>query len=274
MTKRLADGFFTALYISLIAAAALFLLIPVIVSVILSFDARSFIGPFPPKDLSLRWYREFFNDSYYHAGLMTSLYVAGFATLFSTVTGALAAIALDRLQFRGRDILQALFLSPLIIPSVIIGFSVLIFAARLGIVDGMTRLLMGHVLITFPYVLRTTLATLKGIRPSYYEAALSLGATPAQALWHVVLPLARTGILAGAIFAFIISFDEVGVSLFLSDSFSYTLPVALLAQMHANLNLTVAAVSVLFILATILLIWILDRVAGLDKVVGTGIYGR
>lgn len=272
--KRHGDAVFRIVYVGLLVAFGLFATIPVLVSIVLSFDARSFMGPFPPTSFSLRWYYEFLGDPYYHAGLRTSLIVSTVATFVSTTLGALAAIGLDRASFRGKALLQAFLISPLVIPTVVIGFAVLMFASRLGIIDGMPRLIMGHILITFPYVLRTTSAALIGIRPSYYEAALSLGARPRQALWRVTLPLARAGIVAGAIFAFVMSFDEVAVSLFLSDPFTYTLPVALLAQMRANLNLTVAAVSVMFIVATIVLIVVLDRLAGIDTLIGRGVYGR
>jgi putative spermidine/putrescine transport system permease protein len=261
-----------AVYLAVLALAAAFALLPILVSIVLSFDGRTFIGPFPPQSLSLRWYEEFLNDSYYHEGLKTSLLVSGVATLVSTVAGVAAAVALDRFDFPGRQVLQALLVSPLVIPTVVIGFAMLMFASRIGIIDGLPRLIMGHIIITLPYVVRTTLASLVGIRPSLFEAALSLGATPAQALLKVTLPLAKTGIVAGAIFAFVMSFDEVAVSLFLSDPFTYTLPVALLAQMRADLNLTVAAVSVIFLVFTLLLIWLLDRVIGLDRLVGQGIY--
>lgn len=272
--KRLSDGIGIGVYAVLIGLATLFLLIPILVAIILSFDARSFIGPFPPTEFSLRWYEEFLTERTYHEGLRTSLIVSGIATLVSTVTGTLAAIALDRGQFRGRAVLQTAFLSPLVIPTVVIGFGVLILTARLGIFDGMQRLVIGHVLITFPYVLRTVLAVLSGIPRSYTEAALSLGARPWATTLQVTLPLARSGIIAGAIFAFVMSFDEVAVSLFLSDPFTYTLPVALLAQMRANLNLTVAAVSVIFLVVTVLLILALDRFAGIDTLAGRGVHGR
>lgn len=272
--KRIADALFEAIYLSLVTIFIAFSVVPVIVAVVLSFDARSFIGPFPPKDLSLRWYESLFADSYYHDGLVTSLLLATISTLIATAIGALAAIALSRATFRGQAALQAALLSPLVIPNVVLGFGMLVFAGRLGIVDGMTRLIMGHVLITFPYVMRTTAASLVGIKASYYEAALSLGARPWKALLQVTLPLARTGIIAGAVLGFVNSFDNVGISLFLTDAFTVTLPVAILAQMRANLDLTIAALSVVFIVATVLLILLLDRLAGLDTVVGRGVYGR
>lgn len=272
MIRRYGDLAGLAFYFMLLGVAALFALVPIAVSIVLSFDNRTFIGPFPPTDFSLRWYEEFLTDSYYHEGLKVSLLVSGIATAVSTAAGVMAAVALDRFRFPGSNVIQALLVSPLVIPTVVIGFAVLMFASRLGIVDGLPRLIMGHVIITLPYVVRTTLASLIGIRPSLYEAAISLGATPLQALWKVTLPLARTGIFSGAIFAFVMSFDEVAVSLFLSDPFTYTLPVALLAQMRADLNLTVAAVSVIFLVFTILLIWLIERLVGLDRLVGQGIY--
>ncbi len=272
--KRMGDRVGTAIYAAILLVAAVFLIIPIVVSVVLSFDARSFIGPFPPTEFSLRWYRSFLNDTYLHEGLYTSLIVSGVATVVSTVLGTLSAIAIDRGTFRGRAILETIFLSPLIIPTVVTGFAVLIFTARLGIFDGMTRLILGHVLITFPYILRTVLAVLSGVPRSYTEAALSLGARPWMATLQVTLPLARSGIIAGAIFAFVMSFDEVAVSLFLSDPFTYTLPVALLTKMRASLDLTIAAISVIFLMVTVVLILVLDRLAGVDTLTGRGVHGR
>ena len=253
MSKRIGDAVFQTVYLSILTLFIAFSLTPVLVAVVLSFDARGFIGPFPPTEFSLRWYDKFLGDDYYYDGLGTSLIVAGIATLVSTVLGTLAAIGLDRARFRGRAALTALLLSPLVVPNVVLGFGMLMFASRLGIIDGLPRLIMGHVLITFPYVMRTTAASLIGIRASYYEAALSLGARPWRALVQITLPLARTGIIAGAIF---------------------TLPVAILAQMRANLDLTIAALSVIFIVATVFLIVLLDRLAGIDAAVGRGVYGR
>lgn len=274
MNRRLQDALFGFGYWGLILLGVAFLAAPVVVALILSFDARSFIGPFPPQELSLRWYREFLSNPIYRDGLRTSLIVSGVATAVSTATGALAAVALERGRFPGRSVLQALFLSPLVIPTVVIGFGMLLFASRIGVTDGLPRLIMGHVIITFPYVVRATTAALVGIRPTLNEAALSLGATPRRALWRITLPLARTGIITGAVFAFVMSFDEIAVSLFLSDPFTFTLPVALLSQMRASLNLTVAAVSAIFLVATLLLILLLDRLVGLETLMGQGVYRR
>jgi len=266
------DWWATLVFGALLLFTIVFALIPLVMAVILSFDGRDYLGPFPPPSWSLRWYREFFSSTYYLDGLVTSLIVAVVATCGALAVGVSSAVFLDRYRFRGRDLLQAIFLSPLIVPTVVLGFAVLLYASALGIFEGMPRLIAGHLLITLPYVIRACLGSLAGIPPSLNEAAMSLGATPTQAFFRVTLPLAKTGVIAGAIFAFVMSFDEVAISLFLSDPFTYTLPVALLAEMRANLNLTVAAVSVIFMLFTLVLIWLLDRFIGLDQVVGRGVY--
>jgi putative spermidine/putrescine transport system permease protein len=128
------------------------------------------------------------------------------------------------------------------------------------------------VIITLPFTVRAALAGLVGVRRSLVEAAMSLGATEGRAMLDVVVPLARTGMVSGALFAFALSFDEVAVSIFLSDPFTTTLPVALVAEMRANLNLTIAAVSTLFVVLTVALILVLDWLVGLDRVIGYGIY--
>ena len=122
---------------------------------------------------------------------------------------------LDGCEFPGKAALEALFLSPLVVPAVVIGFALLLFFALLGVFDGFTRLLGGHIIITLPYTVRTTLAGLVGIRKTLTEAAMSLGANERRAFWDVTFPLARTGMVAGAVFAFAFSMDDVAVSLFL-----------------------------------------------------------
>ena len=260
------------LFRMMLATAVLFLVLPIIVSVVMSFDNRQFIGSFPPTQFSLRWYRSFLDNPAYLDGLVVSLKLAGLSTLVSTVAGASAAYVLSIGQWRGRDMMEILFLSPKFVPSVVIGFSILGFASAIQIFDPFTRLIMGHVVITIPFTVRATLASLVGIRPSLVEAAISLGAPPWRAFLDVTLPLARTGVIAGGLMAFVLSFDEVAVSLFLSDAFTQTLPIALVAEMRANLNLTVAAISTVFAALTVLIVLFLERTVGLDRVIGQGLY--
>jgi putative spermidine/putrescine transport system permease protein len=256
----------------LLVLTVAFLVVPIIVSVVLSFDDREFIGTFPPSHLSLRWYRSFMQNPTYLDGLVVSLKLALLATLVSTAAGTAAAVALAESQWRGRTFLETLFLSPRFVPTVVIGFSILGFSSTIHVFDPFTRLVMGHVVITLPFTFRATLASLVGIPRSMGEAALSLGATPWRAFLGITLPLARTGIIAGALMAFVLSFDEVAVSIFLTDAFTQTLPIALVAEMRANLNLTVAAVSTVFAGIAVLVVIFLDRAAGLDNIIGRGMY--
>lgn len=255
-----------------VGTAILFLLFPIAVSVLLSFDDREFLGKFPPSSYSLRWYRAFLDNPAYLEGMWTSFRLAVISTFISTCAGVAAAVSLTRTRWRGRDFIETLFLSPKFVPTVVIGFSILGFASALHIFDAFTRLVMGHVVITLPFTFRACLASLVGIRRSLVEAAVSLGAPPWRAFFDITLPLARTGILAGALMAFVLSFDEVAVSLFLADAFTQTLPIALVAEMRTNLNLTVAAVSTMFASVTLVIVLLLDRVVGLDAVVGRGMY--
>lgn len=270
--KRYADDLGLAVVLVLIVATIVFLMIPMGFAAVMSFDARTFLGPFPPSEFSWQWYARFFSDDYYLDGLKTSLVMALVATTISTAIGVTAALVIDHYEFPGKAALSAFFLSPLMVPPVVIGFALLMFFSLIGVFDGFYRLIGGHVIITAPYAIRTTLASLVGIRRSLTEAALSLGATERAAFWEITLPLAKTGIVAGALFAFAISMDDVAVSLFLTDPHNYTLPVALLSMMRSAFDLTIAAASVLLMLLTVALIFTLDRAVGLDRIIGQGIY--
>ena len=270
--QRVADDVSGAIVVGTIWLTVVLLLLPLAITVSMSFDARDYLGAFPPPALSLRWYAKFFSDSYLLQGLQTSLQLAALTAFASTTLGLSAAVALERMPSRYAQPLISLFLSPLIVPGVVIGFALLIFYARAGVDNTFLRLLGGHVLITFPYAIRTVLAALGGIRPSLVEVAQSLGASPTRAFWTVTFPLARTGVAAGAIFAFVFSLDDVAVSIFLSDPHRYTLPVALVSMLHANFDLTIAAAAVLIIGASIVLMLMLDWLAGLDRVIGSGYY--
>jgi putative spermidine/putrescine transport system permease protein len=208
----------------------------------------------------------------YLGGLFVSLKLALLSAAISTAVGAGAAFALAQARWRGRDLIETLFLSPKFIPTVVIGFSMLGFASAIHIFDAFTRLVMGHIVITIPFTVRATLAGLVGIRRNLTEAAISLGASPWRAFLDVTLPLARTGIIAGGLMAFVLSFDEVAVSIFLTDAFTQTLPIALVAEMRANLNLTVAAVATIFATIAVLIVLFLDRAVGLDSIIGKGMY--
>jgi putative spermidine/putrescine transport system permease protein len=266
--NRTLDLIATAGVQTVVLCAVALLIFPLIVAVSMSFDARDYLGQFPPSKLSIRWFEQFFSDGYLLGGLRTSVMLATVAAVSASVLGLSASVAIRQLPGFARDLLTTIFVAPLIVPGVVIGFALLLFYARAGIDNGFLRLLGGHVLITFPYAVRTILAALDGLRPSLVEAALSLGANRRRAFWTVTFPLVKTGVAAGAIFAFAFSLDDVAASIFLSDPRNYTLPVALVSMLHANFDLTIAAVAVLYIGLTAATMLALDRTIGLDRLVG------
>ena len=272
MSGRVVDDLMRLVGLVLIGVIVLFLLTPIIVTAIMAFDARSYLGPLPPPALSFRWFAQFFSDDYFLRGLATSVELAVLSVAVALCVGVATAVAVERTRFAGKDALTSLFLSPLIVPPVVTGFALLLFLSHLGLINGFARLLCGHIIITVPYTIRATLAGLSGIDRSLGEAALILGATERHAFWDVTLPLARTSIVSGAIFAFAVSMDDVAVSIMLTDATTYTLPVALISSMRANFNLAIAAASVMLMLVTLALILILEKSVGLNRVVGQGVF--
>jgi putative spermidine/putrescine transport system permease protein len=272
VSGRLVDNAFRTVGLIVIGTVICFLLTPIVVTAIMAFDSRAYLGPLPPPSLSLRWFARFFSDDYFLRGLGTSAQLALLSVTISVCVGVATAFAVERMTFRGKDALVTLFLSPLVVPPVVTGFALLLFLSHLGVIDGFARLLCGHIIITAPYTIRATLTGLAGIDRSLTEAALILGATERKAFWDVTFPLARTSIVSGAIFAFAVSMDDVAVSIMLTDAKTYTLPVALISSMRANFDLSIAAASVMLMALTALLILILEKSVGLNRVIGQGVF--
>ncbi|MBY5833880.1 ABC transporter permease [Rhizobium ruizarguesonis] len=272
LAARSGDRIAGSLAYGVIGLGLAFLAIPLVITCVMAFDARTYLGPMPPPALSLHWFERLVSQADILASLRTSLILAVLTTVLSVTIGTAAAVGLARGNFPGKAALTSAFLSPLIVPPVVIGFGLLLFLSEAGITNGMARLLLGHVIVTLPYCIRTSLASLLGSDQRLTEAAMVLGATERQAFWTITLPLMRTGVVTGAIFAFAISMDDVSISLFLSDPSATTLPVTLVSNMRAAFDLTIAAAAVVLIAVTALLIVVLDRVVGFDTVVGQGLF--
>lgn len=271
-SKRNADAILHVSVTAAIAVTVAFLLFPVVVTTFMAFDAREFIGPFPPTDLSTQWFNKLWSDSYLWSGFNNSVLLAVTVTAVATAIGAAAGLAISRMTPRWRDLSTTAFLSPLVLPGVIIGFALLMFFSVFSALPVFPRLLFGHLIVTIPYTIRMTLVGLAGINTSLAEAALSLGANERQAFFTITLPLAKNGIAAGAIFAFAFSMDDLTVSLFLSDFDTYTLPVALVSLIRSHFELTIAAAAVALMALTVVLLFALDRVLGLERAVGQALY--
>lgn len=247
-----------------VVCAVLVLLAPLVVVIGVSVSSNPFIA-FPPRDFSLRWYHEVLTSGTYVASTLTSLKIAVCATLAATLVGGAAAVALHRRLLPGAQWMEGAFLSPLVLPTIIFAIGMLMLWSNLfGQVSPVT-LWLGHTVIAIPYVMRTTLASLADSDPFLEAAARTMGAGRLQRLWFVVLPQCAPGLGAGAFFAFNISFDEAVLSLFLRQPDLTTLPVQIYGQLEFSPDPSVAAVSTILIALTILMIFVIDRMLGLQR---------
>ncbi len=250
--------------VAFIALTALLLLAPLVVVVGASLTANQFVS-FPPQGLSLMWYEKVLSSPEYLSSGLVSLIVALLVTVTATLVGGAAAIAIHRKQLPGSQVLASLFLSPLVLPTIIYAIGMLMFwSAVVGPVS-LPVLWISHTVIAMPYVIRTTLAVLSESNPFLEEAARTMGANRMQRLWLVVVPQCAPGLAAGAFFAFNISFDEAVLSLFLRKPGMTTLPVQIYGQLEFSPDPSVAAVSSIMIALTIVLILVIDRLLGIKK---------
>jgi len=254
----------------LTALGLIFLLGPLVIVIGGSFSDSPFVQ-FPPKGFTLRWYEMLLKREDFLISFFDSIYIALWATALSTALGTAAALGLDRVV-KGvrREALATFFLSPLVLPTIITGVA-LFQAMRWTDIDfPYGVLIVGHTLITVPYVIRTVGATLLSMDHSVLEAAESLGATPWRVIRRVLLPMIAPAILVSVIFVFIISFDQVTVSLFLSSPDIMPLPIRVYNYIEFAIDPMVAAVSTVLIIFAYSLIIVLERIVGLNRVFGKG----
>lgn len=254
--------------IAFVLATGLFLLAPLIVVIGVSISESQFMA-FPPNGVSLRWYREVLASDAYLDAAWISLRVALLVTLSTSLIGGAAAIAIHRRRLPFSGTIEMLFLSPLVLPTIIYAIGMLmLWSATFGPVS-IPTLWIGHTVITLPYVTRTTLAVLAEADRHLEEAAATMGAGRLQRLWFVVVPQCLPGLAAGAFFAFNISFDEAVLSLFLRQPGLTTLPVQIYGQLEFSPDPSVAAVSTIMIALTIALVVVIDRAIGVRRVAGS-----
>jgi putative spermidine/putrescine transport system permease protein len=236
------------------------LLAPLVVVIAVSFGSSAAFE-FPPTGLTLRWFEAFFNSKPFVTSFFrVSLVVGLLAATLATVIGTAAAIGLVRFRFVCREALETFFLLPLLVPQILLGAALYLFYARLEIHASIFTLLSSHLIICTPYVIRSVTAGLAGMDRRLEEAAMSLGATPLQAFFKVTFPLLRSSLLSGAIFAFIISFSDINLALFLSGPESTSLPVHLFSQIQWEGDPTIAAASSLQIVIIGALILLVQRI--------------
>lgn len=239
---------FGVAFTAFILAVYAMLLMPLIVVVGVSLNPGSTFSV-SLEGVSLRWYKTFFESSAFVAALFeVSLPVALLSAIFATLIGASAAIALVRFNIRGRELVEATFMLPLLIPSILLGAALYLMFARFYGSGTFASLVIGHTLLGIPYVIRVVSAGLVGINPALEEAAISLGCSRIQAFNKVVMPLLRSSLMSGAIFAFIVSFSDINLALFLSGPHTTTLPLQIFSEIVWQGDPRVAAASTVQIL--------------------------
>ena len=230
-----------------------FLVTPLLVIVPLSFSAGTMLT-LPLPGLSLRWYADLASSAPWQNSLINSLIVGSIATVIATVLGTLAALGLARTEFPGKSLLMGILISPMIVPLVIVAAGAYFFLLPLGLTNSLLGLALVHAALGAPFVLITVSATLSGLDPSLPRAAASLGAPPIEVFRRVILPLISPGVISGALFAFITSFDEVVVAMFLTGPQNRTLPRQMFDGLRDNISPTILAVATLLILVAMLLL--------------------
>lgn len=248
-------------------AAVIFLLSPILVVVATAFTATNFIT-FPPQGFSLKWYAAALENRDLADALKGSLVVAITCGIVATLSGAAAAIGLAMSTFRGRDLIATLFLSPLMLPAVVLGIAVLQFFATLGLLGGFIGVLLGHLLIATPYAVRLVGVSLNGFDWDIYRSARNLGASQMVAIVRIVIPTIAPGMVAAFAFAFIMSFDEVTVSLFTTGPNFNTLPVVIFRWIEYSYEPVVAAASAITVAIACVAMLVIFWVFGVEKVFG------
>jgi putative spermidine/putrescine transport system permease protein len=237
-----------------------FLILPIMVIVPLSFNAEPFFT-FTPGMMrleadaySLKWYAEIFSDLKWTLAIQNSFFIGIFATILATSLGTVAAVGLASTEMPFKRAITALLLSPMIVPLIIIAAGMFFFYTRFNLVGTYAGLIIAHAALGVPFVIITVTATLSGFDRSLYHAGLSLGSSPLKTFGDVVIPLIRPGVISGGLFAFVTSFDEVVLVLFLAGPEQRTIPRQMFSGLREQINPTILAVATLLILISICLL--------------------
>jgi putative spermidine/putrescine transport system permease protein len=250
-----------------VGAVYAFLLLPLVIVVVAAFNAGNYFT-FPPQGFSLKWFANFFHRREFVQALWLSTELGVWTALASAVIGTMAAVPLVRGRFRGRDLLNAYVTSPLVLPQILTGVAMLQYFTLIGLGQSYWGLLIAHVVVTTPYVIRTVSATLYNFDLALEEAAQGLGASPLRAFFEVTLPIIKPGVVAGTVLAFAISFDNFTISLFLTSPKLTPLPIELFAYLKYSFDPTAAAASALAIGITLGLMLVIARFMGLEEFTG------
>jgi putative spermidine/putrescine transport system permease protein len=259
------DRFSFNLTFGLLAALGILLLVlPTFVVIVVSFTS-SFSLRFPPPGYSLKWYVALADAWQLQFAAWNSFQVALWTTLLSVALGVAASLAIARSDAWKARVLDSLFMSPLVLPALAFGLSALMLFSLAGVPISPLTLVIGHTIVCVPYVVRTTVAALAQLDTVLLESSASLGASRFYSFRRITLPLIRPGVMAGAFLAFMSSFDNVPVSLFLRDARTDMLPIRMWQDLEGRLDVTIAAVSGVMIVLTVAALMLMERTAGLSR---------
>jgi len=247
-----------------------FMLAPLAIVCLVAFTPEGYLS-LPGKVWSLRWFRAIFDYPEFLRAFRDSLWLAALSSTFAILLAVPAALAIARHRFPGRDAMTALFMSPLMVPHVVLGIAFLRFFTQIGLSGTFLGLVLSHIIVILPFALRLVLAASYGMDRRIEDAAVSLGASHATVFRRVTLPLILPGVVSGWLLAAINSFDEVTMTVFIASPATTTLPVRMFLYIQDNIDPLIAAVSACLIALTAVLLIALDRLFGLDRLfVGTG----
>ncbi|MCX8279083.1 ABC transporter permease [Phyllobacterium sp. 0TCS1.6C] len=238
--------------IAFCSLAMIFLIGPTFAIIPISFSSANFLS-YPLPGFSLQWYHKILQPQPWMSALLNSLIIGAGATVVATVLGTVAALGLSRGHLPARAAILAVIISPMIVPVVISGVGMYFFFAKLGLVASFLGLILAHAVLAVPFVVITVTATLKNFDMNLVRAAASLGASPFHAFRTITLPLIAPGVVSGALFAFVFSFDEVVVALFISGPGQRTLPRQMFDGLRDNIDPSILAMSTLLVLISIVL---------------------
>jgi putative spermidine/putrescine transport system permease protein len=240
-----------------------FLLGPLLIIAIASFEPGS-IMKFPPQGFSLKWYRNIFEVNMFMETFKISVVVSMLGNLLALLLGLPAAYALSRFQFKGKSALNSLFVSPILIPGIVLGFTMLKYLIISYHLPIYLSLLIGHTVIMLPFIIRIIASSLSNFDFAIEEASLSLGAGWLKTFFTVVLPNIKSGIIAAVLIAFLESFNNVDISVFMTGPGISALPIQMLTYVENNFDPTIAAISVVLMIFTGVFMFVIERLMGLS----------
>ena len=247
----------------------IFLLLPIVIVVATSFTSGRYVT-FPPElPLSLRWYKEFFERDLYLAGLKNSLITGGLVVAVSGSIGLLAAVGWTMRKFRGKQLVYHLLFLPFLVPGLVIGIGLLMSLGPLhlsALVGNRWAVVIGHCLWATPLVFIVMVSVLQGIDWALVDAAKSLGARPIRTFYEITLPLVRPGVIASLILAFVVSFHEFIIALFLTGSSSRTLPVLVWNSLRLEVSPIIAAIDAMMIITIVIALIVLAKSVGIERI--------